>query len=121
MDVQGFPPSLDLKKLSFFSRWYGNVSSFTEVPDPDAKIFCFGYSYDTGETSGSIAAIVVEEHEKFSLEVRSAIWRIAEIHIERNGEWLVLWRDQKDLSREALLDFVVDAKNLIGHLRDQGN
>jgi hypothetical protein len=114
------PPSLDLNKLDFFSRWYGEFTNVYEIGDDPINTFCFGYWYPGSESEHSRAVCVIEEHERFSLQTRSYFWRIAEIDIERQDDWLVFSRQQEDLSSDALRSFLADCKNLSEHLRDEG-
>jgi hypothetical protein len=119
--IQIWPDSFDPRKLTFFSNWNGSVLNFAEAPDGTERVFYFGYLNDNGESRICRAVAVIEEHNKFSLETSSMLWRIAEISVERQDKWIVFSREQNDLSTEGLEDFLVDSKNFLKHFRDEGD
>jgi len=114
------PASLDLKGLSFFSRWYGSFTNVYEVCVDPVRIFCFGYWFPNSDSEPNRAVCIIEEHEKFSLKTRSFLWSMAEITIERQNDWLIFSREQDDLSADQLSSFVTDSKSLLEHLRSEG-
>ena len=114
------PESLKLKKISFVALWSYDVLNLTTNFENSKRSYSFGYLYDDGETEKiSRACTVIEHREIFSLETRSMIWQIAEIDVERQNEWLIFSRQQNDLSREALSEFLVDSRNYLEHFRDE--
>jgi hypothetical protein len=114
------PTSLDVKKLSFISRWHGEFINFTDRYIGPPQTFLFGYRDEGTESSISRGVVIIEESKRFPLETRSMLWRVAEIKVERQHEWLIFSRIQNDLSPEALESLRVDSQHFLEHLRDEG-
>ena len=118
--IRDLPYPFNPEQLTFFSRANENIFNVTEAYDGSAKRFSFGFSCDRAEARESRAVAVIEELQEFVLETNSMLWRVAEIDVERQNQWVVFSRIQNDLSVEKLTDFLDDSKNFLEHLRDEG-
>jgi hypothetical protein len=114
------PPTLDLNRLSFFSRWSGDFTNVYEVDGTSAKTFCFGYWYPSRDFPDNRAVCVIEEHESFRVTTNSALWQISEMSVERQNGWLIFSRLQDELSMDDLDSFLTDSRNFLEHLRSEG-
>jgi hypothetical protein len=119
LQLEALLSPLNPKRLSFFSRWNGEVASWTEVRKGSIIAVIFGYIDQGGETETLKAVAAIWDSSRFSLETRSMIWNIAEIKVKRQNEWVVFSRNQNDLSPSALEEFLLDSANFLEHLKDE--
>jgi hypothetical protein len=101
--------------------WLWTLESSGGVEAKGQWYLFYGYRQDSSDGPPSHRAVVaVEEATELPTRMQiSALWRTAEIDVQRRKDWIVFSRSQEDLTSEGLKDFSNDCASYLEYLLEE--
>jgi hypothetical protein len=106
------PPSLDIKSATFFTP-FDTVSNVLSGPYQNREVVVFDFHANHGDVGYKQTTVAIKSQA--SVESTSTLWRSSEIECQKIGEWIVMYRERKELPVAQIPEFLGTCKQLVEH------